>query len=149
MLLDVLGAFNNATALTATAISDVIDLGESPTLRNLGAGRPIYLYGNVDVIMDSAGDAATLDSTLESDSTADLATSATVHITLPQRLEAALIAGFVLAKQALPIEETYERYLGMRHTVGTENFTSGNLSFHLTDTPEAYTTLPDPLLNAP
>jgi len=144
MLLDTLSAFNNATALTATAISDVIDLGASPTLRDLGAGKPIYLFGNVDVTF-TAGGAATLDSILDSDSTADLATSATTHITIPQRAVATLVAGLVLAKQALPIEETYERFLGMRNTVGTGPMTAGALSFYLTDTPEAYAQLPDPI----
>ena len=144
MLLDLLSTFNNDTALTATAISDVIDLGASPTLRNLGAGQPIYLVGHVGTTFTAAG-AATLDSILDSDSTADLATSATTHITIPQIAVATLVSGYSIIKQALPIEETYERFLGMRNTVGTGPFTAGKLTFSLTDRPEAYTTLPDPI----
>lgn len=142
MLIDKLNTFSWETALTATAISDVIDLlvasgalnagstgGPSAnTIRDIGAGEPLYLHVLVTTTLDSAGEAATLDVTLESDSTANLATSATVHITIPQIAEANLAAGTWIAK-GIPLPSgAYERYLGVRYTVGGENFTSGNVS---------------------
>lgn len=142
MLIDKLNCFSWETALTATAISDVIDLlpvsgaigagstgGPSAnTTKNLGGGEPLYLHIVVHTTLDSSGEAATLTVTLESDDAAALNTSPTVHLTLAQVLEANLAAGTWIAK-GIPIPPgNYQRYLGVRYTVGTENFTSGKVS---------------------
>lgn len=142
MLIDKLNTFSWETALTATAISDVIDL--LPTsgalnagttggpganvIRDIGAGKTLYLHILVTTTLDSSGEAATLDVTLESDSTANLATSATVHMTIAQIAEASLSAGTWICKGRPLPPGNYERYLGVRYTVGTENFTSGAVS---------------------
>lgn len=142
MLIDKLDCFSWETALTATAISDVKDLlvasgavgagstgGPSAnTVKDIGTGQTLYLHILVTTTLDSSGEAATLDVTLESDDAAALNTSPTVHITIPQILEAGLAAGTWIAK-GIPLPSgAYQRYLGVRYTVGTENFTSGKVS---------------------
>ncbi len=148
MLIDKLNTFSWETALTATAISDVIDLlpvsgaigagstgGPSANVtKNLGGGQPLYLHVLVTTTLDSSGEAATLTVTLESDDAAALNTSATVHLTVASAVaEATLAAGYWIAK-GIPIPPgDYQRYLGVRYTVGTENFTSGKVSAWLSN----------------
>mgnify|MGYP000550118786 CR=1 FL=1 len=104
--------------LTATAIStNVIDLrapGSTPALVDEAVGE-----WNLDLIVKTivAGAAGTsLTVTLESDSTADLATSATVHASSGTILTAALTANKVIWRTKLPFGD-YERYLGLRYTI--------------------------------
>lgn len=79
MIFDNLTEFADAQTVTATAISDVIDLGAAPTLQDIGNGQPLYLVLTCDETAGSGGGLATVNFSLESDSTANLATSATVH----------------------------------------------------------------------
>jgi hypothetical protein len=142
MLIDKLSTFSWETAITSDAISDVIDLlaasgslnagstgGPSAnTIRDIGAGRQLYLHCLVTTAFET-GDAGTLTFTLESDSTANLATSATVHMTAASAVAAAtMVAGYWLAKGlAIPAGD-YERYLGLRYTTNTGDFTAGKVS---------------------
>lgn len=124
--------FSDGQAVTATAISEnVVDLGATPTLRDIGAGEPMWLVVNVGTAFTAAG-AATLTITLESDSTADLATSATTHWTSATIPKASLTANTNIVKQPLPSEVTYERYLGLRYTVATGPMTAGTLDAFIT-----------------
>jgi hypothetical protein len=124
MILDERTEFADAAAIalnTTNAIApntDVIDLGATPTLRDLGNGQPIYLVIQVDTSFTGAGN-VTFD--LVSDSTANLATSKTTHYTTGAIDYATWIAGYTKVV-ALPMEVTYERYLGLWET------TSGNLT---------------------
>ena len=132
MIRDRQNTFSNDQALTATAIStNVIDLGPlgaSNLIRDIGSGEPLYLHILVKTALDSAGEAATLTATMESDSTENLATSATVHWTSGSVAEAVVgVAGYWIAKGVPLPSGGYERYLGVRYTVGTESFTSGNV----------------------
>jgi hypothetical protein len=128
--------FSNDQAITATAIStNVIDLGPlggvtpANLIRDIGAGETLYLHILVTTALDSAGEAATTTVTLESDSTANLATSATVHWTSGSIAEAVVgVAGYWIAKGVPLPSGAYERYLGVRYTIGTENMTSGNVT---------------------
>src|SRR3546814_6756028 len=81
---------------------------------------------------------ATLAVSLESDSTADLATSATTHFT-PSALAFADFspAGTVLAAVRLPLGE-YERYPGVRYTVASGPLTAGAFDAFLTKDGSAY-----------
>lgn len=140
MLIDRQNAFSNEQVLTATAIStNVIDLGPlggdtANTIRDIGAGETLYLHILVTTALDSAGEAATLIATLESDSTANLATSATVHWTSGSLAEAAVAtAGTWIAKGVAIPAGAYEKFLGVRYTVGTENFTTGKVSAWLSN----------------
>lgn len=133
MIMDRQNTFSNTQAITATAIStNVIDLGPLSAgnlIRDIGSGEPLYLHVLVTTALDSAGEAATTTVTLESDSTANLATSATVHWTSGSIAEAVVgVDGYWIAKGVPLPSGAYERYLGVRYTIGTENFTSGNVT---------------------
>jgi hypothetical protein len=77
---------------------------------------------------------------LQSDSTADLATSPTTHWTSGPIAKATLVAGYRFAV-ALPMEERYERYLGMTATPDTNNITAGAWSSWLAIDPPSTPTL--------
>ncbi len=120
-----------AIALNATnAIApntDVIDLGATPTLRDLGAGEPIYLVIQVDTVFAGAGN-VTFD--LVSDSAAALTTSKTTHITTGALAYTVYTAGKTFI-YALPQEATYEQYLGLWETT-SGNLTGGKINAFLT-----------------
>jgi hypothetical protein len=129
MIIDALARFSSDQAVTSTAISNVIDLnpnGGPNTLKDLGAGKPLYLVIITKTACTDSGSDATVAFSLESDSTADLATSATVHWTSGAIAFAAFSpAGTRVAAVALPISKTYERYLGVRYTVASGPLTAG------------------------
>ena len=141
MILDERTEFADALAVTASAISDVIDLGAAPTLQDIGNGEQLYLVVGVDTTVTAAG-AATVTFSLESDSTADLATSATVHAATAAVPKATLVAGYVAWVIALP-QAAYERYLGVRFTVATGPLTAGKFNAFLTPNPAKWVALPD------
>jgi hypothetical protein len=122
-----------------------IDLGASPTLQDIGAGQPLYLVLSASVAF--AGSGATVQFQLASDSTANLATSKTVHIdtgaiSLGTDNAAWAIAGYTKV-YPLPLEATYERYLGIWMTVASANVTAGNLDAFITSEPSRWMALPD------
>lgn len=132
MITDRQDSFSIDQALTVDAISHrVKDLGPlsgSPTanlLRDIGAGKPLYLHVLVTTTLLASGGAATLTTSLESDSTADLATSATVHWTSAAIAKATLVAGYWIAKGIAIPADSYERYLGLRYNATTNDFTAG------------------------
>jgi hypothetical protein len=122
-------------AVTVTAIStNVIDLRQSssPALADEGISGPeLWLVIQVTVAATAAG-AATVVFSVESDSTADLATSATTHFTTAAIGKATLVAGYFAVQTQLPSALTYERYLGVRYTVATGPLTAGNFLAYLT-----------------
>ena len=97
--------------------------------RDLGAGEPVYLVIQVDT--EFAGANGTVQLQLCSDSTADLATSKTVHLDTGAIPVATLVAGYTKV-MALPMEATYERYLGLWETVATTNISAGKINAFLT-----------------
>ncbi len=131
MILDERNEFCDATsailAVGNAIIGDVIDLGT--TGRDIGNGEPLYLVIQVDTTF--VGPNSTTRFELSSDSTANLATSRTVHLATPDIPVATLVAGYTLA-YALPIDGNYERYLGLWETVGTANVTAGKINAFLT-----------------
>lgn len=132
MILDAYLEFADAQAVTSTAISNVIDLGSDNTLRDIGAGEDVWLVVLTQTSATDSGSDATLTVSLESDSTADLATSATVHDTTGALAFAAFAtAGTVLYAKRLPVGE-YERYLGVRFTVASGPLTAGKFDAFLT-----------------
>jgi len=132
-LLDSLNEFSTAQAVTASTISNVIDLLPAAiggnTVTDLGAQGELYLTILVQKTVTSGG-ASTVTFSLESDSTADLATSATVHWTSAEIAKATLVAGYEVVTIKLP-QGAYERYLGVRYTVSTANLTAGNFDAFL------------------
>jgi len=144
MILDEKLEFADAAAIALNATNsiapntDVIDLGATPTLRDLGAGEPIYLVIQVSTVFAGAGN-VTFD--LVSDSTANLATSKTTHLTTGALAYTVYTAGktFIFA---LPGEVTYERYLGLWETT-SGNLTGGNINAFLTKDVSRYTAYND------
>lgn len=138
MFLDKQNEFSDSQAVTVTAIStnviDTLPMANNPNLvQNLGASAnqaAAFLVLQVDTTFTAAG-AATLTISLESDSTANLATSPTVHFTSAAIPVASLVAGTTLLVIPLPTGN-YERYLGLRFTVGTGPFTAGAISGFIT-----------------
>ena len=144
MILDEFSEFCDATSAAINIgnaiIGDVIDLGATPTLRNLGAGENMFLVLQVDTTFVGAG--ATVQFDLCSDSTANLATSKTTHISTGAIPIASLVAGYTKVIP-LPVELTYERYLGLWETVATANVTAGKINAFLTKDVSAWTAYPD------
>lgn len=132
MILDTQAEFSDSQAVTSTAIStNVMDLGATNTLKDLGAGEPVYLVVQTVVAATDTGSDATLTITLESDSTADLATSATVHFSSGALAFSAFSpAGTTLVAVRLPAG-SYERYLGVRYTVASGPLTAGQFDAFL------------------
>lgn len=136
-MLDKQNEFSDSQAVTATAIStNVINtipgIGGGLT-QNLGGPEAIYLVVQVDTTFTAAG-AATMDISLESDSTANLATSPTVHFRTGPLALAALAARAQPVVVPLPVGE-YEKFLGVRYTIATGPMTAGAISAFLTRDP--------------
>ena len=121
-------------APTATAISEnVIDLGPVTTnvLRCLPGPRQQYVEIFVGTTVTSGTGGSTVTFTLESDSTANLATSATVHATSGAIVKTALTAG-TYVYLTVPTDQTYERYVGIRYT-NSANLTAGTFTARLVE----------------
>jgi len=129
---------------TATLLAtNQIDLGAAPTLKNIGNGQPVYLVAVVTEAFTDGGDSATLNIRLRSDNTASTHdTTSTGHIDSGALLKAALPIGarFVWP---LPVQETYERYLGLQFVIGTAGFDDGMITAGLTLDPTGWVALPD------
>lgn len=139
MILDERNEFADAASIAAAAgttlIGDVIDLGANH--RSIGNGQPIWLVITVDTGFVAAG-AGTIEFRLASDSTADLATSPTVHFSTGALATAASTpatqkAAQVICAVALPIEGVlYERYLGILCVIATQTVSAGKINAFLT-----------------
>lgn len=145
MILDERNEFCDATSAVLglgqnAIIGDVIDLGATPTLRDLGAGEPIYLVIQVATTFVGATSTTTFD--LRSDSVAALTTSPTTHYTTGAIPVATLVAGYTKVI-ALPAEVTYERYLGLWETNATAAVTAGAINAFLTTDVARYTAYND------
>jgi hypothetical protein len=131
MLFDKQNQFSDAQAVTVDAISsnviDTLPMTSNPnTVQNLGGLAAMFLCIQVT---ETFATTVSVTITLESDSTADLATSATVHINTGAIPVATLVAGYTLFIP-LPIGN-YERYLGVRYDVST-SATAGKFNAFLT-----------------
>jgi hypothetical protein len=144
MILDERLEFADALSCVANVgnaiLGDVIDLGANPTLRDIGNGEPLYLVIQVDTAV--VGTTSTVQWQLASDSTANLATSKTVHLDTGAIAEATLVAGYTKI-YALPVEATYERYLGLWQTVAVNNLSAGKINAFLTREPAKWASYPN------
>lgn len=146
MILDKQEEFSDSQAVTVTAIStNVIDLTQGTTgltTIDIGTGESVQLVIQVDTAATAAG-AATVQFSLESDSTTDLATSPTVHWQSSAIAIATLVAGYEVARLKLPsLPGPYERYLGVRYTVATGPLTAGAFSAFLVKDSQANRSYP-------
>lgn len=147
MIMDSRNEFADAVSVAAAVgtalIGNVIDLGA--THRDIGNGKTVYLILTVDTEIITAGSAGTVKFQLASDSTADLATSPTIHYdsgtfaTGAAASNALLLAGKTLACIALPLEgKVYERYLGILAVTATTTTTAGKINAFLTLDPTGW-----------
>lgn len=131
MRIDLFNQFSDAQAVTATAIStNVIDANHvSNALKDQGvSGEPLYLRIQID---EAFATATSVTFTLESDDNASLS-SATTHWSSGVVLIAALTVGAVVATIQIPEAATYQRYVGLRYTIGGSNATAGKVTAFLT-----------------
>ena len=138
MILDAHNLFSSAQAVTVPAIStNVIDLGLAG--QNIGVGENIYLVVAVQTALTGAG--ITTDVTLETDSTANLATAPIVLATVGQFGAAAAAGSRFIIK--LPIKSTNKQYMGIRYTTSGAGLTGGAFDAFLTKDVDAYTSYAD------
>lgn len=143
MYVDKQAEFSDSQAVTATAVStNVYDLYprgnavNTNVTRDIGVGEDIYLVVQCDTTATAAG-AATVTVTLESSSTADLATTPTVHFASAALALANLSGGTTLLAIKLPAG-SYNRYVGVRYTVATGPLTAGAFSAFLAKDIQAF-----------
>ncbi|MNN10860.1 hypothetical protein D3C81_1237960 [compost metagenome] len=125
MILDKLNTFSDAQAVTATAAStNVIDLGpltHGNTVRDIGAGEPVYLFVSVGAAA-TAGGAATVTIALQTDTVENFATPTNLFVSATFAL-ADMGAGAQLVGIAVP--RGVERYLRLNYTVATGPLLTG------------------------
>ncbi len=129
--------FSDNVAVTADAISDVIDRGaNAPTTANFAPGfaGPAYLVIKTGTAFATL---TSLEIKLVSDSTANLATSPTVHLSTGAIPVADLTANKYVAVLPLPPGD-YERYIGMVYDVTGTTATAGTISAFITTNPGYY-----------
>lgn len=143
MYVDKQAEFSDSQAVTGTAIStNVYDLYprgnavNTNVTRDIGVGEDIYLVVQCDTTATAAG-AATVNVSLESSSTADLATTPTVHFVSATLALANLVGGTTLLAIKLPAGQ-YNRYVGVRYTVATGPLTAGAFSAFLAKDIQAF-----------
>lgn len=131
MIIDKTLMFSDAQAITADAAStNVIDLGAD---RDLGVSEGLWVCGVVTTTLDSAGEAATLTVSLQTDSDSAFGSATALHTTAALA-EAVLVAGYFFLKIKLP--QVTERYLRLYYDRGTEDFTGGTVTAWLGDPPQ-------------
>lgn len=112
-----------------------------PTLEDEGlVGGDMWLVVQALTAAAGADAAKTLTISLESDSTADLATSATVHAATTAILGSAITAGATLWRIKLPSGD-YERYIGLRY-LASAAFTAFQIVAFLTPDVQASKSYP-------
>lgn len=128
MILDKLNTFSDAQAVTTTAAStNVIDLGpltHGNTIRDIGAGEPVYLYVSVGAAA-TAGGAATVSIAFQTDTAENFGTAVTLF-TSPTFALADMAAGAQLIRIAVP--RGVKRYLRLNYTVGTGPLLTGTFN---------------------
>jgi len=148
MIMDERTEFCDATSVAAAAgtalVGDVIDLGT--VARDIGNGQPVYLVITTATEIITGGAAGTVKFQLVSDSTANLATSPTVHIDTGTFVtddsaanSAQLNAGGVIFCGPLPLQgNVYEQYLGILCVTATTTTTAGAINAFLTLDPRGW-----------
>jgi len=150
MIIDKFAEFSDAQGpVSASAAStNIMDLGAAPTLRDLGAGEPIWFVCTVNVTGTGAG---TLTIQLLTDSVTTIQTTPHIHYQSPAFVGTDMVAGRVLSQFVLPTQASlvavptappsYERYMGAYYTIAS---TVGAvlLDAYLTKNPQANVSYP-------
>jgi hypothetical protein len=137
MILDNEMVFSDGQAITVDAISENVydngplfnDANQSNLgLPDLSIGLRWYLWFGVGSVDFDSGGAGTLDITVRSDSTADLATSPTTHLVIPQIAETTLVAGYSFVA-VCDVGTGWERYWGIHYNENdAASFTAGTIT---------------------
>lgn len=137
--------FCDATAAALVSSSDDLILGNVIDLQSTtnypGAQGKLRLVVKVNTAFTSDG-SATVNFKLCSDSTANLATSKTTHLQSGAIAVASLTAGATIMDVCLP-DESFERYLGMWHTVAAATLTAGKVDAFLTSASGTWRAFPN------
>lgn len=162
MILDERLEFGDALSVTGAAaakaaIGDVIDLGsvlggsagateQSP---DIALGEELYLVITTDTEIITGGSAGTVAFSLNSNATADLASTPTEHFITDAIVtddaaanDARLNAGGLIAAVKLPLGN-YQRYLVLGETIGTTTITAGKINAFLTKDISKWKSLPN------
>lgn len=143
MIMDKNVEFCDAVAVTGASGNTAVVGNVVPLLPSDGdyaaSGRPLFFVALVDTEIDSAGEASTLQLHLMSDSTSNLTTSPTTHFSTGAIAEANLVAGALICCVQMP-QGKYEKYIGVKRTVGGEEITAGKINAFLT--PDPYPWIP-------
>lgn len=135
MITDKLTTFANGVALNTGAAGtyNIGDLINMENVRDIGAGKPLYLVITVETAATSGG-SATGQFQLVSDATSTISTTTqTVHAVSAAFAVADMVAGKKLLVIAIPMEaDVYEQYLGIQQITGTAAFTAGAIDAFLT-----------------
>lgn len=154
MILDERLEFGDALSVVGSAgaaalIGDVIDLGATPAEKDVALGEEMFLVITTDTEIITGGNAGTLLFSLMSDSTANLATSPTTHLVTPSQVTdgtdataAVHRAGATIFAGRLPLG-SYERYLGIKATIGATDITAGKINAFLTKDVSKWVALPN------
>lgn len=112
--------------LTTEASLYVVDLN---SVRNIGAGQPLYIESVLKQAMTDAGSDSTMTLTVETDDNDAFSSPTTVQTigTFP----ATSAAGTKLSV-GLAITDAYERYLRVQYTVANGDLTTGKFSTYIT-----------------
>ena len=142
MILDERLEFADALSCVANVgnaiLGDVIDTDGCTVAPNTTSdldGTDMYFVIQIDTAV--VGTTSTVQWQLCSDSTANLATSKTIHFDTGAIAEAKLIAGYRVCAVRLPAG-SYERYLGIWQTVAVNNLSAGKINAFLTSDPALY-----------
>ena len=128
---------SNAQQLTTAASTNIVDLN---TVRNIGAGTPVYVESLVRTAMADSGSDSTMTLTVETDDNTSFSSATTVQTI--GTFAATSAAGTKLSV-ALQVSDLYERYIRVKYTVANGNLTAGKFSTYLTATPESNTQYAD------
>lgn len=149
MILDSRLTFGSKLVVTGTAgakvaIGDVIDLGAilggtagaTALTFDIGIGEDLWFVVNIDTTIITGGGAGTVAFSLNSNATADLASTPTEHF-----LSAAYVTGATSAANitspgtAVAIRlpaGSYQRYLVLGETIGSTTITAGKINAFIT-----------------
>lgn len=133
-IFDALFEFSDDQAIVADAQStDILDWGDGLTGLEMGAGTPIYL--NVQVGTAFAG-GTSLQTTLYSHTAPTSIQSGTILWQGQVEVQATLIAGYYIARIALPVNADVNRYMGVYYD-DTGNFSGGTVNAWLDHGPQS------------
>lgn len=152
MILDERLEFGDALSVTGTAgakvaIGDVIDLGSyvggsagtTELNPDVALGEDLYFVVTTDTEVITGGSAGTVAFSLNSNATADLASTPTEHfitadiVTDDAAVNAACLnAGGTICAIKLPLGN-YQRYLVLGETIGSTTITAGKVNAFLTN----------------